>query len=65
MQITISSSRHKGCPALTKPELRESNKNQIINCKWVPETKIKWPTDNQYQHNIGVEFDSFFAVPGM
>jgi hypothetical protein len=47
LQATDPSSRERGRPISTNPQLFDSNKNLVASPRWVLYSKTDWPTDRR------------------
>jgi hypothetical protein len=47
--MTDPSSRQRGCPTSTKPQLYDSNKNQVFDPRCGVDIRTDWPT---YRPNV-------------
>jgi hypothetical protein len=45
IQKTDPTSRQRGRPTRTRPQLSDSNKNLVVSPRWVLYSKTHWPTD--------------------
>jgi hypothetical protein len=52
----VKSSRERGRLTSEYKQLSDSSKNLVMVPRWVPGTKIDWPTDRLSEHNF--DFDS-------
>jgi hypothetical protein len=70
LKSTDPTSRQRGRPTSTNPKLSTTKKSKrewgklVAGPRWVPDTKMDWPTDRRSYYNFDFDFDLISIRPG-